>query len=176
MSSFFYFDSAIFGILECTWNDEIVKKRYSTKNGTTALVNVHRRSCGLKHDPPELEFVHICKHSPCTAVWAPSSYGVMPVPLHVRRLEWTADLEAHLNGDRWLRSSPPLPPPYEPPPEHTDEACSISQPSLGIEGHRAKRHCAEVTVTVTVQNEEEAHKQKRRRITKKSASRSCGCA
>ena len=81
------------GKIEFTWNNEI-RKVNSNPNGTTGFANVYRRSAGVKHDPPDLIRVHICKHSPCTAVWAPSKYGVWPIPIHVQRLEWTADLEA----------------------------------------------------------------------------------
>ena len=134
--------------LEFIWTEEDrrVKKN---PNGTTGWAHISRRSGGVKHDPPDLCRVHICRNNPCTAVWPDSKYGPLGPPIHVRQLEWTADLEADLNGDAHgaggepsaPSSPPPLPPP-EAPPAPAAEAClqsgDVLEPSLGSEGHCAE--------------------------------------
>ena len=155
------------GKLECTWNEDISKWK-KNHNGTTAWVNVHRRSCGVKHDDPELIRVHICKNNPCTAQWLPSKYGPMPTPIHVRQLTWTKELEADLNGDSHgaggypsvpSAAPPPLPPPPDAPTAHA--VLADDDPDwvkwFGVEGHGAEHHCAEDEQPHD-QNEEETHK------------------
>ena len=131
---------------EFTWDNSFLRSK-KNKNGTTGFVHIYRRSGGVKHDPPDLGRIHVCKNDPCSAIWEPSKYGPLSVPIHVRQLEWTADLEAELNGDAHgaggdpsaPSESPPLPPPSEPPPTPAAEAClqsgDILEPSLGSEGH-----------------------------------------
>ena len=140
--------------LEFEWNHELsrVKKNH---NGTTGWGHIHRRSGGVKHNPPDLSRVHICRNNPCSAVWPESKYGVYGAPIHVQQLEWTADLEADLSGDAHgaggepsaPSAPPPLPPPDDAPPTPAAEAClqsgDVLEPSLGSEGHCAESQGAE---------------------------------
>ena len=122
MSDFLY-GATSGGTLEFRWNREFCRVSIRPR-GTTGFAEIHRRSGGVKHDPPELCRVHLCRNNPCDADWKPSKYGVYGEPIHVQPLVWTHDLEADLNGDAAESSPmPPEPPPAPPPPEPPPTSC-----------------------------------------------------
>ena len=83
--------------IEFQWYEGISKRR-KTSYGTAGWARIFRRSGGVKDEPPTLCRLHVCADDPCTARWPAGKYGHNPKPIHVQLLEWTADLEAELEG------------------------------------------------------------------------------
>ena len=98
---------------EFVW--ELAPTRHTTNfNGTTGWARIIRRSCG-DVEPAAVEpaaaavRVHLCRHNPCSAMWAANKYGTMPVPRHWQPTDWRPGTVAAAADDATLATeSAPL--------------------------------------------------------------------